>query len=142
MSESNGEFTFDLTLIEVSVTLNGEQYTLREADGEAGAEYENARFKGAVIDEETGTVSTLPNIGDREATLVSLCLFDKDNNRVPEVTIRSWPARVVNPLAAKAREISGMEEGAEDVAALKRRLARANKRVKTAKNEPSATTGG
>lgn len=139
---SSGELTFDLTLIEIAVTLSGEQYTLREADGEAGAQFENAKFQGAKIDEVTNTVVSLPNLGDQASLLVSLCLFDKDNNLVPLETVRSWPDRVVTPLYKKAREISGLDEDDEEVAVIERKLERAKLKAKTVKNEPSATTDG
>lgn len=130
MSEVQGsEFNFDdLTPIQIPVRYGGHVYLLCEADGEAGTKFRNWTF-AAVRASKEGKEFGVHGFADREPLLVHLCLFEAEDHggelrrkmvdgengdshpvRVPEATIRTWPARIVKQLYEKAEEISELTE--------------------------------
>ena len=151
MSES---MTFDsLSLIEVPVKIIDKNYVLREASEDAACRWRNSQVSGAKMVD--GKVSGLGNLADGEPLLVSLCLFElvpevkqfPDGKPVPLQTVRSWPARVVKQLFAKAKEISGLSEGEESIEDLEKQQSKLADRIADmrngddpAKKEPSSTT--
>ncbi len=112
------EMSFDLTATEVPVTIDGEDYVLREASGDTACRYQNAQV--ACMRMTDGQVSKVTAIADTQPLLVSLCLVklvqkpDSDEPElrrpVPISTVRGWPSRVVKDLFERAKEISGLEE--------------------------------
>ena len=70
---------------------------------EQSALYRAAGKKGGGVDEDTFA-----------ARLISVCLFDKDGNRLLEdgefATVQSWPGPVYNRLAQVAMRLNGLGE--------------------------------
>jgi len=98
----------DLTPIEIPVRIQGKNYVLREASGDAACRYRNAVLACAQLTPEGKAVS-VRNLADVEPLLVSLCLFDEKGNPVSVNQVRKWPARVVKALYEKAKEISDLD---------------------------------
>jgi len=111
--------SFDTKPQEIPVTIDGHNYTLREASGWAATQWRNAVMKGLKIatDPTTGTpkVVGFQQVDHIEALLVSLCLFNDKGENVPLETIQGWPYRVVRDLYQKAAEISQVSVPSEDL---------------------------
>ena len=113
----------DLTLIEIPVSIAGNNYVLREADEETAALYNNARIKGVPI-KDSEVVGIPEDIGGMQSLLVSRCLFPLNSegkplpNPVHRSTVKGWPSRVVKPLFIKAKEISDLDDK-EDLKSLR-----------------------
>ena len=110
-----GEIRFDdITPIEEVVHIGGADYVLRETSGDAAVKYDNARIEG--YEYKDGRLIRVHNLANLDPLLVSLCLFEGDGKTpVPELTIRSWPARVQRALCERAREISRMNEPPQEL---------------------------
>jgi len=118
----------DLALIEVPVTIGGQQYVLREANGDAACKFQNARVARYEYNDE-GKLVKLRDMADLEPILVSLCLFkQEDMSPVPEAVIRSWPGKIQGKLYDRAKEISGLDE-TEDLATMEKQLVNLQKRI-------------
>lgn len=116
------EMNFDLTPVQIKVTLSGKAYVLKEASASDVAAMKNQAMAKARIGKD-GQVQSLGSMADQEAGLVALCLYEADadgnasKSRVNEGVIKAWPARVVSALFSKAARISGLvgEETREEV---------------------------
>src|SRR4051812_29955446 len=88
----------DLTPIEVEVKVEGKDYRLREATGEASGKFRNASIRSAkMID---GRVVGIDGVSEAEITLVSHCLFSPNDKGVfivpvPPRVIGAWPAKLL-----------------------------------------------
>ncbi len=114
---------FNLKKKEIPVTLidpeteKDQEYMLRELDGEFRDEYLNKVGSKMRINERTGAILGLKNFKGIQSGLVMKCLVkvtDDGEEEVDEKTIQSWPSSVVTQLYNKARELSGLDESAED----------------------------
>ncbi len=143
------ELKFDLSVIEIPVNIENKKYILREASGAAACSYRNAMIECTQLGPD-GKPTKLKGIANVEPLLVSLCLFDDKNKRVPVATIQSWPSRIQKTLFDKAKEISELgEEEEEDIKSLKSQRAEIDERIASqelrggsAKNELSDTMDG
>jgi len=120
---------FDDEDLAVPITIRGVEYVLKEATGGAACKFKNAQI--ACTELQDGKPVRVHNIANTEPFLVSLCLFDRDGNAVPEAVIRRWPSRVQKALFERAKSISelGNDEPEETVQA-------------AAKNVQEGTTDG
>jgi hypothetical protein len=133
MSEMiSGIFFESLERTSIPVTIGDKTYTLTEASGDTAALYKNRLFANTELGAE-GKPKHVRNIADLDAYLVSRCLTDENRLAVSEKTVRSWPNRIVEQLAEKAREISGMDTKDES---------KNSARDGEAKNEFEQTTDG
>lgn len=148
MSDS---LNFDLTPVEVPVTIGGEKYVLCEASETAASRYQDVGIEEAEWSD--GQIVKMKGISKRRVILLTECLKkvvqglkgEELREPVSALTIRSWPVRITTPLYEKAEEISGLEEGTEEVllkqiADLQKRLEKIRKAK--GKNSPSATPAG
>lgn len=103
---------FDGDLVEIPVRIEGQDYTLREASGDAACKYRNALIHGTVLG-PNGKPQKLRNVADTEPLLVSLCLFDANGKNVPPERVRIWPSRIQAKLFNKAKEISDLDQQEE-----------------------------
>jgi len=103
---------FNVDLIEIPITIGGEDYVLREASGDAGCKYRNALLACTTLTD--GKPSRIEGMADVEPLLVSLCLFTQGGRPVTVPKVRSWPSRVVKALFEKIKEISDLDEEEED----------------------------
>jgi hypothetical protein len=118
----------DITPIEEPVVVGETKYVLRECNGGAYVQYQNARQNCYVY--EDGKLKQVRDIANLEPLLASLTLFMEDGKTlVSEVTIRAWPSRVVRAIHDRAKEISGMVPPVttleEQIAELQRQLEQA-----------------
>ena len=110
---------FDLTALEVEVTIGGEKYILVELNGKGRDAYLNG-LSNRMRTTPTGQPSGIKNFDGLHADLISRCLFkigeDGGRTQVKPETIQGWPARVAAGLFDRAKEISGLGEDAEEKA--------------------------
>lgn len=149
MSESNGEFNFDLiTRKNKVVRYGGQVYTLKDASEKAVIEYEASRWR---IEKEGDQFRRLPSqrILDSTSVLVSHCLFDKEGKIVPVETLRlEWPHQAIEDMfewiidnSPGMRRQETRESIERDIADLQQRLKKLDERPleEMAKNSPAAT---
>lgn len=104
----------DIALIEIPVKIGSKRYVLREATGDAACKYKNAQMACAKFNAD-GKPAGVGNMADTEPLLVSLCLFEVDDQgqplktSVPLQTVRGWPARIQKALFEKVQAISQLE---------------------------------
>jgi len=110
MSES---WKFDLQPRQIKVEIGDKSYVLKEASEDAAAKYQNALFRSTTLGPDMKPVK-VDGLADIEPLLVSLCLYDGEENLVPLDVIRSWPARIVKKLYQWVRENSDLEGGEGD----------------------------
>lgn len=138
---------FDLTLVEVPVTIGTDKYILREASGKAACIYRNAMFGHTTLGPEGNPVS-FKGMADIEPLLVSLCLFKADTNSpVTLDKVRELPSRIVTSLHNKAKEISNLSEDEDTADSLDKEQKALDKRKKAlidsqSKKVPSSTMDG
>jgi len=123
MTEEKREvMSFSLALAEVDVELENpetgkvDKYILREMDGTSRDTYLSFVGKRMSGDVGSGKISNFEGI---QANLLHACIFKIDGDketRVPIGTIQKFPSRIVNALFDKAKEISGMDDEAEEEA--------------------------
>jgi hypothetical protein len=152
----------DLAPIEVPVKLEGLHYVLREASGDAVVKYQNRIFKSTKIGGE-GKPTTIEGFADADPYLLSMCLFEADENGLIKLdkhgrassvqvqTILSWPNRVLARLVSTLKQISPDIEGKETEESLTKKISlfqekldnlRSGRTEQQAKNSETATTDG
>ncbi len=101
---------YEEKVIPVKLKLNGSvgSYKLREASGAAVRKYKNARLEACVY--EDGRLASVKPSSELDLLLVSLCLFDKDDELVPKEDIDNLPHPITAKLFEQAEEISGLKE--------------------------------
>jgi len=138
--------SFDLSLIEIPVTIGERAYILREASGDAACKYRNALLSCTDLDPNTGKPVRITGMANVEPLLVSLCLFYEDTGAsVPLGVIKSWPSRILKSLFEKTKDISDLgEETDEEELEKAIKLVEDSKKKKeeTAKNESEPTEVG
>mgnify|MGYP001233653462 CR=1 FL=1 len=97
----------DPTPASCDVTIGGQKYTLREADGTASVEYRNAMLDATELG-EGGRPVRLHGFASADPALVSRCLRDPAGNLVPIAVILSWKAEVYTRMADWVKDVSGM----------------------------------
>lgn len=121
---SDFDFNFDsLQITEIPVNYLGKKYILREASGDAAAQYQDKLLSLTEFDGTGTKVKKMPGINKLDVLIVSLCLCETDTEgkvlmksedgilspvTVSEKLVASWPSRITKPLAKAAREISGI----------------------------------
>lgn len=123
MTNNTDELNFDdLTPAEIPVRHQGKRYVLREASEDAVRRWRNAGSRGLRM--EDGKVVGLDDQGDLNSLLVSLCLFEADEDgsvraskngnpvAVPLAVVRSWQGRVVKKMFDWVSEASGLRDDA------------------------------
>lgn len=125
-----------LSPTEIPVKINGVEYLLKEATGDAVCQYRNATIKSMKFSDQ-GKATGFDGVADSEPLLVSLCLFNSEGNNVDIATVRKWPAHVMKALFNKAKEISDLAEGNESLKDLEKQQAELAQKIAKLKAEPS-----
>ena len=121
--DKNEVLKFSLSLEEVPVELENpktgkvDHYVLREMNGELRDKY--LGFIGKKMDVNSKGDVKMKDYDGLQANLLSRCLFaveDDGDKPVSIEVIQKFPARVQTILFEKAKEISGMDDEAEDAA--------------------------
>lgn len=99
---------YDISLVETPKKIGGVDYILREADETTATKWRNSVI--ACSRYSKGQMNSIRGLGETQALLVSMCLFNGDDKTVSLETIRSWPSRVVKALFEEAKEISDLEK--------------------------------
>lgn len=103
----------NLTPISIPVTIDGEEYELREADANAGVTYRNEIMAKTVL--ENGKATRLLNMADIEPLLVGMCLYKKgEQEPVGRKFARTLSHRRLRILYDKVEEISELSAGGEE----------------------------
>lgn len=160
----------DLEPIEVPVKIGKTWYVLAEASYDAFIKYQNFNAGALKIDPETGKAVSFGGNAEGEARLLSMCLYFAEPNSpegrvprvkgpngeptdqpdrsklVPEGLLKSWGARIVQPIYERLEEISAVLGGLNKpeairalIAKLQKRLAALDGSVDAAKNSSPAT---
>lgn len=128
MSEIVNEFDFsDLALREVKdIKIGNKSFTLREASEDAAVHYRNEIFRSTKLG-ESGKPVSMDGIANAEPLLLSYCLIE-DGSGLPVAlrTILAMPARIVEPLVKKLKEISDLSDADPLRDALKAALSQDN----------------
>ena len=122
MSSEVLKFNLDLESIPVELespeTGKVHKYLLKEMTGVARDQYMTFITKRLKTDESGET--TVSSFEGLQSNLLHSCLYKVDDNGkespVPIGTIQKWPSRVVEALFNRAKELSGMEDGAAEEA--------------------------
>lgn len=147
----NDEFDYDsLEVIDVPVKYGGKKYVLREASGDTGRKFNDARTK--CMHFQDGGVSGVEGVGGLPIYLLSMCLFETDEDgvvqpkrHVTQEALKSWPERVIQPLFMKAREIGELDQ--DSLESLRKQYKELGERIAkmeedAVKNEPKSTETG
>lgn len=131
---------------EVQVSsLNGHDYVLREAKGDAVIKFQEAENGSweTITDEETGkrVRRRIKPAYKIESLMVSLCLFDTEGRPVPQQVVESFKPSVQQRLYVKAMEMTYPEDDLAKLIVRRNALqARIDRLGEQAKNgQPSAT---
>ena len=103
------ELVFETTLKEVSVTIDGVVYTMRELDGRQKGKYLN-KMGGRIVLNNKGEVSSFKDYAGLESTLLELCIYDNANELVPAKVMEGWPSTMLTQLFNAAQDLSGLNE--------------------------------
>lgn len=122
MADTGESLAFDLTLGEIPVTLTDPgssqpvAYVLRELDGRARDAYLN-NLTGRLKTDAKGN-STLKDFTGLQANLLTRSLFHVDGGggAVTEKEVQAFPARVLVALFNKSKDLSGLDDEAEEAA--------------------------
>ncbi|MFA5056492.1 MAG: hypothetical protein WC485_00125 [Opitutaceae bacterium] len=140
MPAKENELDFsDLTIVELPVSIGDKKYVLREADGATACAYRNALMRCTKLGPD-GKPLSMDGIADLEPLLVAGCLFTQTGEPVAEEDVRKMSYRVLKPLYAKAKSISGLDGGnsRDELLAMRtnidRQLAELDKAEETEKN--------
>lgn len=107
------DLVFDsIAPITVSVSLGGSPYVLKEASGETAVTFRNMVFKYADVS-SSGAGKISEGLASIAPMLVSKCLFSSQEDGtlkpVSMAFVNSLPARILDVLFQKAKEISGLD---------------------------------
>ncbi len=137
----------DIAPREVEFKLGGVQHVLKEASADAARRYRNTAVKAAKMSD--GKVTGLDGVADVEPLLVSLCLFkreEKGDKPIKLDDVLKMPSRVTKRMFERAKEISDLDEGADEeslrkqIAALQQQLDKVVAAKETVKNGQSGAT--
>ncbi len=136
--------SFDDDVIEIDISVLGEQYILREANGTASSKYQNKAVEGIRLGSQ-GKAANLPNnAGNLNAELIASCLFVVPEDSSPPIkkvvlaTVYSWPHKTIEKLAKRLRDISDLDPEGDTIEALEKEIKEARKRIIELKEEESA----
>lgn len=103
------EYSFETTLKECPVTIDGESYLLRELDGNTKGMYLKKMSTKVVLGPD-GEIKSFTDYGGLETTLLGMCLYDPKDELVPVDVMQTWPSTALTSLFDLAQELSGLTE--------------------------------
>ena len=120
MTEEAGKkevLTLTLVRQEAPVTLTlvdgiAKDFVLRELTGKGRDEYLNSMAKKMKFGPD-GTPKGIQSFDGLQASLLSKCLYDEENNLVPIADIQAYPATAQAALFRKAQELSALNDEGE-----------------------------
>lgn len=139
----------DISLAEKPVSIAGQSYILRAANGDVAAQYKNKASSLYRVNQDTKE-TFVTGAGDLEPFLVSLCLFkvtgENSYEKVHINHVKKFPGHVITKLFNAAKKLGGLEEDVS-IEALKKQRAELDKQIEALekdalKNEQSPTTDG
>lgn len=112
------EYQFSLVFKEKKVTIiNGtgvkSVYTLREMSGKGRDQYQSLLAKRAPRIDQAGNPQGKFDPQGLEEQLITMCLFDANNQQVPVTVIRDFPSSVQEGLFNAAARLNGLDKAAE-----------------------------
>lgn len=114
----------DLTPIEIPVKIGSKSYVLREASGDVACRYRNKLLQSTRFSD--GKPSSIEGMADAEPLLISLCLWEKYDDKgatkerpVLLQEVRSWPSKIQKKLFDTAKRISELDEEETEESLLK-----------------------
>jgi len=109
MTHLNDPMIFDDPRAAVPVSIEGVDYTLREATAAQAAKFVNARASMFRVSAD-GQVVGLKSIGDLPSLLVSMCLYTADDKPVRRDVVDRLGQPILDKLFQRALDISGLRE--------------------------------
>lgn len=107
---ASDDFTFSTKEEVFPVNIDGEDYELREASGNAACQYRDLIIGNLTLG-DSGKPQKISHIASAEPLLVSLCLFKVgEKEHVPQSKVASWPARIQKKLFKKVKEMSDLDD--------------------------------
>lgn len=112
MEKSAEVVEFSIVLNQIPIILVGEDgkknsYTLRELTGGSRDQFMN-KFRDKVEIGTDGKMVALKDFEGSQSALLAVCLYDANDDLVPEDVIQKFPTTPLGKLFALAQEISGM----------------------------------
>lgn len=155
MTIDTSPMEFDLTRIEVPVTIGKQKYVLKDADGETSVKYRNAKLSAYKLD-GAGNVIGYDKLNDAELILVAGCLYKvvadqngkEEHHKVSLETVKQFPSKMNEKLFKRAREISEIDQATtieflkERRAEIDRQIAELEKDISSAKKDSDSTSVG
>src|SRR5688572_7428122 len=151
MSESNGEFNFDLITRKcIPVQYQGKKYVLWDASEQATIEYEETRRK-IVRDGDNVRFVPSDDLEKAASVLISNCLRDDKGGFVPVTDLREWPHHTIETMFQWIVDNTPGMKIKDDRESLLKEKEKIEKRLKAldkptleeqAKNSPNATAVG
>lgn len=103
----------DLRRIEVQVMLGDVEYVLRETDGAAITERDNALTNGTTYNSD-GKPERIIGVGAIDSVMLARCLFYRQSNKAVTVQfVNGLPDRVRKMLIDRLKQISGLDDEEE-----------------------------
>lgn len=100
--------SFELSLKEVAVKLDGEEHTIRELTGKQRDRYMDMVAKR--VNYVNGQQAGMSSLSGLQSTLLSMCLLDSSGKSVSEAIIANYPGSVQSKLFKMAQNLSGLNE--------------------------------
>jgi hypothetical protein len=97
----------------MDIDIDGEEYSIREFFGTERDNWMSGMTKRAKLD-AAGKPIGATNVVGIQSSLITLCLFDSDGERVPAATVDSWPASTVQDLFKECQTINGLDEASKE----------------------------
>ncbi len=146
MSDYLEPMEFDsATLREVPITIGEKKYILREADGDAATAWRNAKSEAITLSSKGKPIGA-KGIANSDPVLLSRCLFDCENNRIPLKEILSWPDKIQKTLVERLLQISEISASEDTFADLKSQRENLDEQIaeleESAKNETDSSEDG
>lgn len=91
------------------------EYYLEELNGRRRDAYFNTLAARTRFDKQ-GRPAGTKDFDGMYSKLLTLGAYTKDGDTVPEAMIQTWPARVQEDLVKRLKELSGLDDDAEDKA--------------------------
>lgn len=103
---------FDLNPQEQQIVLNGphgkQKYTLREMSGTARDKYLTKMSEKFELS-ANGSVGRIKSFEGHQAALIAMCLFNDQNQPVPEDIIKNFPAQVQTRIHEICEKMNGLD---------------------------------
>lgn len=104
---------FALDLKEQEIEIGNKPYKIKELTALEVGKWKDEQAKKVKLDAQNRPMGIKSHVG-LESGLISLCLFDEQDRKVPIDVINTWPSSLVIPLFKACFELNGLNSEADD----------------------------